>query len=308
MACVHTLKVGRGIAKLAGNEPFQIKIPLIGTRKDITDEEVIEHLKQTMAEYHMAPRMIVEKFEEYLGKAKGDIVEVKEISEFATRLLEDTSKHPFSALKERYDRIGLSACKGTKAKNELVANGHVKEVEIKSGDKGGRAKLLEPTDKGNGHLLLNGTEPAKPNGKGGLKHQYWQERIRKYFAKWGCKAQVELYIGRKSVDVVVVCPNKKTIAVEIAMNPYYEVENVKKDLTFGFDEIIVACNDERVQKIVEKNCKKYFEGKIPARIRFCQLKQFNGSSNGNGFESTVSGHRNKETSKIRNGCSEAHDG
>jgi hypothetical protein len=227
------------------------------------------------------------------------------ISESAWRLLTDINDHQICPLGERYERLGVSACKGNKAKNELASNGYVKEIEVKTGDKGGRPKLLEPTEKGNDQLLLNGQEPNGKSGKGSIRHRYWQEKVKKYFEAWGCKVEIELFIGKKSVDVAVICPNKKTIAVEIAMSPYYEIENIKKDLAFGFDEIIAAFNDEQTQKAVEKKCREVFKGNVPGKIRFCQLKQFNDSGEEMALDSIVSGLQNKRIDKIRNECQEA---
>ena len=300
----HLLGVGSGIVRVSGKEPLQVKIPLVELEKNVTDSEVLSQLKQNTAGFRISPRVTPRKFEEYLEQPTKKKTDKEELSKEAWKLLLDINKNPICTLSERYNRLGLSACKGNKAKNELKQKGYVIEEEIKAGGQGGRPKILEATEKGNGHLLLNGHEPNGKNGKGGLKHRYWQKKIKEYFEEWGCKAQVELFIGKKSVDVAVFCPNKKTIAVEIAMSPYYEIENIKKDLKFGFDEIIVACRDCKTKKLIEKACQKSFGREIPGKVRFCTLKQFNGSDKGAGLDSTVSAPLKKQTKKNRNGPGE----
>lgn len=296
----HMLRVGHGIGRISGNEPLQVQVPHVKLEKNVTDSEVLSQLMQNTDKFRISPRVTPRKFEEYLeqpGKKKTD---KEELSKEAWNLLLDINKNPICTLSERYNRMGLSACKGNKAKNELKQKGYVIEEEIKAGGQGGRPKILEPTEKGNGHLLLNGHEPNEKNGKGGLEHRYWQKKIKEYFEDWGCNAQIELFIGKKSVDVAVFCPNKKTIAIEIAMSPYYEIENVRKDLAFGFDEIIVACRDCQTKNSIEKACKDLFGGQMPGKVRFCTLKQFNGQDNGAGLDSTVSDQQYKQTKKNRN--------
>jgi hypothetical protein len=299
----HKLGVGHGIARISGYEPLQIRIPQVEIRKDTTNESVLSRLMQNTAQFTISPRTTSRKFEEYLEQPTKKKETDSELSKDALQLLLDINENPLCTLSERYTRLGLSACKGNKAKNELKSRGYVKEEEVKTGEQGGRPKLLESTEKGDSHLLLNGHEPNGKNGKNGkgsLKHRYWQQKIKEFFEEWGCKAQVELFVGKKSVDVAIFCPNKKTIAVEIAMSPYYELENIRKDTEFGFDEVIVACKDECVRNAVETAFKRLFGGK-PAKVRFCLLRQFNGSGEPLELDSTVSASQNKEINKIRNG-------
>ena len=295
----YSLGVGQGIVKMAGIEPLKINIPVANIIKTVPDEEVIEALRRKTEHFKINPRTplpVIEKRVEILGEKQE-----QEMTKDAWQLLVDINKNPVSTLSERYERLGVSACKGNKAKNELKSKKYVKEEEVKAGGQGGRPKLLEPTKKGNSHLLLNGEEPSGKNGKGSLKHRYWQQKIKEYFEEWECKAEIELFIGKKSVDVAVFCPNKKTIAVEIAMSPYYELENVKKDIKFGFDRIVVACRDAQTKNLVEKACRTYFGDKIPEKVRFCLLKQFNGSDESLDLGFTASDQQYKQTDKQRNG-------
>jgi len=298
----HCLKVGKGIIKISGEVPGQITIPYVPIKKDVVDKEVIDDLNKKMENYHITPRIRPDKFEDFIiPSIKVSKSKKESLSDEAVKLLEDINQHQISPLKDRYNRINMTSSKGTRAKKELVSNGLVKEVEVNTKEKGGRPKLLEATDKGNDHLLLNGHEPNGNNGKGSLKHRYWQDKIKKYYEKWGCKAQIEVFIGKKSVDVVVIFPNKKSVAVEVAMSHHHQVENIKKNLEFDFDEIIIACKDEKVKEMIIKNARQVIGKSLPGNIRFCLLKQFNGS-NGDGkptdSESTLN---NKRISKSETG-------
>lgn len=297
----YKLGVGQGIMKIAGLEPLKINIPFARIDKNVTDEEVVQNLKKNTANFRISPRTPLPVLERRVDELADKTDMGQEMSKSAWQLLVDINKNSVSTLSERYGRLGLSACKGNKAKNELKAKGYVKEEEVKAGGKGGRPKLLEPTEKGNSHLLLNGEEPNGKTGKGSLKHRYWQQKIKEYFENWNCKAEIELFIGKKSIDVAVFCPNRKAIAVEIAMSPYYELENIKKDLGFGFDQIVVACRDMQTKALVEKACRSNFEGNTPEKVRFCLLKQFNGSGEPLDLDFTDSGQQYKQTDKQRNG-------
>ncbi len=299
MNCSYALGVGQGVVKMAGADPLKIIIPYSKIDKTVPDCKIIEDLKRKTERFKINPRTPLPMIEQRVGILSEK--QEQEMSKDAWQLLVDINKNQVSPLSERYERLGLSACRGNKAKNELKNKGYVKEEEVKAGGKGGRPKLLEPTEKGTSHLLLNGEEPIGKNGKGSLKHRYWQQKVKEYFEEWGCKADIELFIGKKSVDVAVFCPNKKTIAIEIAMSPYYELENIKKDVRLGFDQIIIACRNPQTKTLVEKAWNSHKGENKSEKVRFCLLKQFYGSDEPLDLDFTASGQQYKQNDKHRNG-------
>ena len=110
-------------------------------------------------------------------------------------------------------------------------------------------------------------------GKGGLAHRWFQARIRDHFEGLGHIARIEAYLPNthKGVDVGVWKTREK-VAIEVAMTPAHEVENVKKDLAAGWDRVVVACPNEGVlRKMVCEIQHNLDEGFIRGRVDFISV-------------------------------------
>ena len=280
----HILSPGEAVARTAGHAPCKIEIPLMRLTKDVSNSEVEECFKKHCLTYEKRkenneqPIPVVFKCKEEEGKLSKD----------AEKILVSINDEPFIPVSSRYPRLGLSIFKGNRAKKELVTRGYVKEIEVDMLIRGGRPKIYELTEKGRDYLLLELFIQPRVWGKGGTEHCFWQHRIKRYYERWGCNAQVEVFIGKKSVDVVVKCPNGKWTAVEIAMSPEYEIENIKKNLKLGFEEIIVACKNKKVLAIVQKIAEKKLRRMDLRNIRFVLFGLFNTDSKETGSVSTPS--------------------
>jgi hypothetical protein len=273
----YRLKTGQGIAKVSGYEPFLIKIPFVKIEKDVRELRA-----QTMS---FAERI----------RSDGYPDAKKQISENAEKILISVAEFPLLSMSQRYQFLGISSYNGNKIKEELVSKGFAREVEVYIGKRGRSPKMLDLAEQGMQYLRAKGRDTRRYE-KGGVEHRFWQDRVREYFKGKGCSAITEYYIGRESVDVFVKAGEKR-IAVEIALRQEHQVENVLKDLNFGFDQVIVACKNGEVYSQVKKNILSLFSGEPPKCICFCLLEQFYNPSRGRGFDSDSSGKHYKDKLK-----------
>ena len=131
----------------------------------------------------------------------------------AEALLVSVNENPFLGVSARYKEIGVDTKKGTKAKAELVALGLVREVEVRTGKRGRNPKLLELTADGRAALEDRGQE-VRSGAKGGIEHQWWQQKVKDYYEEQGYDTTIEYQLGKKSIDVYAVRADD-VVAVEM---------------------------------------------------------------------------------------------
>jgi len=286
----HRLSIGEGIVKIAGQRPLPVQIGQALVQKDVNDDEVEERLNRLQLAFR--PRELLEPTTLKATERR--------LPTDAEQLLIDIERQPFVPITERYARLRLSNEAGIKARRVLLIKGFAQEIEVNTGRRGGRPKVLDSTDRGREYLQAKGHATATKE-KGGIEHRYWQNKAKEFLTSWGCKVSLEVGIGKRSVDVIALCPNGKAVAVEIAMNPKYELENLKKDIELGFDEIITACRDEPMLGTIKRMAEEYFGQNMPQNIRFCLVKEFSVPGKANGISASVSGRRNIEELETKKG-------
>lgn len=175
---------------------------------------------------------------------------------------------------ERYQAQGLSAGKGDALTSQLVQRKLVEKVKVPTGRKGGQITLLEITSTGREMLERFGVKVNLPGGKGGLRHQYFQNKI----AEWvranhpDAKAVIEDASSGKAVDVSFVQSGKR-IAIEVLVNGIdKEMSNVEKDS--DYDEVwLVAETQEQLTRLKEK-VEAAFDAEQRAKLRFEHIAAF----------------------------------
>lgn len=151
--------------------------------------------------------------------------------------------NPFRPVTDRYQRLFSSRSKGHQAKTELVESRLVKEAEVDRG--GSRMKLLEVTDDGREHLSSHDIDLER-EGRGGIVHRYWQNRIKQLFLDAGYPAAIE----ENDADVAATFDDAD-VAVEVAMeNRIREADHVEDQIDAGFDTVVIACRNEIVATII----------------------------------------------------------
>jgi DNA-binding MarR family transcriptional regulator len=218
---------------------FLLKFPLFLSKKavfrdiDIPEqnrsysaENLINELKQTSDELLRV----------LLSKEKRRLNEKEEITPTEKALIRDTGLNPLSSIVERYQRLGISAYQGNKAKDSLIKKGLVRIKTISSGN--GRIKVLKLSPKGEKLADELGYDVKHLPKNAGFEHEYWKNRVADYYRNKGYEVEEEKHIGeRKSTDIVTK-KDGKNIAIEIETGKSNQALNIDKNLKKNFDGVI----------------------------------------------------------------------
>jgi DNA-binding MarR family transcriptional regulator len=252
------LEVGKAIVKLQGRyfRPFLVKIPLFPIKKgEITDEDIKSKKESDSLESGVirAGEELNRVIRDIRGLVKGEREEDRERQEKEQgeglignerEFLIDIGRFPVSGVTTRYSRMGLSRHQGNELQKSLILKGFITFRQVSSLK--GRLKVLVLTDKGKDAIKDVKIEKVF-NKNASWEHEYWKYRIGMHYRKRGYDATFEYRIGEgKSVDVVAE-KNGKKIAIEIETGKSDYIYNIKKNLEYGFDDIIVAALDKGIK-------------------------------------------------------------
>lgn len=254
-----SLPVGTAIVRFADRytRPFLLTIPRARILKNVSDAEVEDHMRPLLARMNgrqpeegpvdVASRSgrkhPPQESDTFLPASFPD----DELSTDALQLLVDIRDHPFVAAAARHKALGFSARRATRAARELLIRGCADPVRLVTGGPGRPGKYFELTAEGEGKVGRQNLGP----GKGGFEHRFYQQRIRDYYEGLGHRAKIEAYVNGKAADVGVWKTREK-VAIEVAMSPTHERENIEKDLRAGWDCVVVAYVDDKVRNAVRK--------------------------------------------------------
>jgi hypothetical protein len=252
------LETGTAIVKLQGRHflPFLAKIPLFPIRKgEITDEDIkkkngsysgkseVIRAGEEINEVIRVIRGLVKEKEKEKGSSKTE--QEKRVSGSEREFLIDIGKFPVSGVTTRYSRLGWSRHQGNKVQKELIGNGLITFRPVSTMK--GKIKVMVLTDKGKDAIKEVKIEKIF-NKNASWEHEYWKYRIGMHYRKKGYKATFEYKIGDgKSVDVMAEKDGRR-IAIEIETGKSDYLYNVKKNLDYGFEEIIVAALDRGIKE------------------------------------------------------------
>lgn len=271
-----SMPVGHAVARFADRcpRPFPLRVPEFNMLKDVSDAEVADHMRPVLERFASdATRHRVESPAPRPAPAPRFLPVVATptdggLSEAAQRLALDVRDRPYVPAAQRYRALGMSARQGVGAAQELLAGGFVREVSIATGARGRPGKFLEITDGGRERF---GPQELGP-GRGGLAHRFLQHRIQARFERLGYRASVEAFVDGKAVDVGVWQADRR-LAIEVAMSPAHEVENVSKDLEAGWDHVTVAYVNEAVARRIARDIEAALEERLyRGRVDFVPAK------------------------------------
>ena len=98
---------------------------------------------------------------------------------------------PFLTVRERNEKLGLSAWRGHRVKGALIRDGLASEVAINPGGRGERFKLLDLTPEGRALLSRFGVALPRGYGRGGIAHQWWARRVSEWLSRHGVVSEIE---------------------------------------------------------------------------------------------------------------------
>jgi hypothetical protein len=251
------LEMGTAIVKLQGRHflPFLLKIPLFPLRKGIiTDEEIKRKIGSCKGESEVV--RLGKEINEGIRLIQGLFnKEEKEadLTENERNFLVDIAKFPVSGVTTRYSRLGINRYQGLKVQEILLDKGLITFRKVSTMK--GWLKVMVLTDKGKDAIKDVKIEKVF-NKNASWDHEYWKYKIGMHYRKKGYKATFEYKIGEgKSVDVMAEKDGRR-IAIEIETGKSDYVYNVKKNLDYGFEEIIVAALDREIKEKILSGLKE----------------------------------------------------
>jgi len=243
------LETGLAIVKLQGRyfKPFLVKFPLFPLKKGIiTDDDIKRRIGGYTEESEVVRAkketgVIIRPPEGLFKKEEKEVV----LTENERNFLIDIAKNPISGVVARYMRLGINRYQGNKLQKKLLVKNLIywKPVSTRKG----RLKVLVLTEKGKNAISDVKIEKVF-HKKGSWEHEYWKYRVGEYYKKKGYKVTFEYDIGKgKSVDIAAEKDGKR-IAIEIETGKSDYNYNIRKDLDYGFDEILVVPLEEKTKK------------------------------------------------------------
>lgn len=160
--------------------------------------------------------------------------------------LEAVAEHPFQGVRERNSFLSVSASKGARLKEELVAAGLIREVSVSPGGRGRAFKLSELTREGQALLDELGVKGAPGLGRGGVAHRWWVREIKDFLSGQGITATVEDDSRGARADLTFELGDE-SVAVEVETSVGHEEENIRRDLEAGYQSVIVLTDSKRRQ-------------------------------------------------------------
>ena len=169
------------------------------------------------------------------------------------QLLKDIAAKRASSTTERYQRLGLNAYQGNKAKDSLIQKDLIEVKDLPTPT--GRIKLLKLTAKGRELAGRLGVNPQLSCRKGGSEHEYWKEKIARDFMSKGYQVIEEYPLGKgKAVDLLAA-KDEQRIAIEIETGKSDAIYNIRKNLEAGFDRVLSLVPNRKLKDKIDNQLK-----------------------------------------------------
>ena len=240
---LNRLPLGDGIVKLQGRwqKPFVVGFPKQEVAKGfVTDAVLARHLRSGRVRANSRWRLPAGPDPIGTIAATGGDPESLDV-----RFLLDCDQHPLDAVRARYRRLGLSADRGTRLKDSLIARGLLAAASIPVG----RTKklVLRPTHAAS--RLTRGSESSRSES---IEHAFWKEFYVEKLRAVGYDVTKEAARLGGRVDVMATRDSER-IAIEVETGKSSVSENLQNCLNSDFSQIwIVATNEaasDRIQKV-----------------------------------------------------------
>lgn len=231
-------------------------------------QEIIRHSR----ERYCRPREVVEEMLRRRGPelpARTAAGEPTELSRDARAFLAHLIDQPERTVTQVYRDLHLSAYKGNRIKNDLLAMGLVTEIAAPVGLRGRVAKFLVPAP-----LAYALVSRGRPRGKGGPLHRLLQRLVQERAARKGYQAAVEVPLPDGQVDVALRGP-EGTVAfeIEVSRNHDQQLTNVRKCLAHGFTRVVILFLDAQEREASQVRIQEELLQDERARVSFCLVSE-----------------------------------
>ena len=118
-------------------------------------------------------------------------------------------------------------------------------------------------------------DKVKLAGKGDTEHVIFQHLIAQAMKNSGKTVSIEYYANGKSVDIAEIGEDK-SIAYEIELAPSHQhvVENVKRDFSAGFSQVVVITRNKAGMEEARNQIIKEIEWEKLSKVEFKLPKDF----------------------------------
>lgn len=181
-------------------------------------------------------------------------------------------KKPHVHLTPLYKELGLSGYMGGKIKQELIREGLVAEVELPTNRRGRKKKLLQILPKGRELLKQIGISGG-PKGRGGVKHQHYQAKLKEWYERRGHAVEIEAKVGNSSLDLLVIRKDGQRLGIEIALSEQYELENARKGI--GLEYLMFVCETKELLDKLRRKITAVLGDQYDTKLAFKLVEEFN---------------------------------
>lgn len=178
----------------------------------------------------------------------------------------------------QHDReMNFPQAKGNRIRQELKDAGLLEEHQVRTGRRGGTIKIAIPSNAGYEYLDRRKIGYTPLRGNGSIQHKFWQHKIAEWLRKKGWRAEIEMNLGNKQVDVGCVMPGliERRVAYEVVWDDDLdkEVSNLVKNLEDSWEHVVFCVlDDETSRALVQKLGESVSESDDRFEVRL--LKEF----------------------------------
>ncbi|MCH8823081.1 MAG: DUF87 domain-containing protein [Planctomycetes bacterium] len=237
------LPVGQGIVKLQDRwrRPILVKFPLVRIKKGLVTDAVLKEYLDGNTTLSGLRSLLRQE----IGGLGGFRMSVGPLNEDEVAFINDTLLHQDDGVSRRYKRLGWSADKGNRTKNELLNGGVIEDTLVTVGRT--RKLVVRITKEARGLFGITGQQVDRAS----LTHTFWQQYYSKKFVELGYKVAIEAPNQLGRTDILATKASKR-IAIEIETGKSDVVKNVKQNLLAKHSKIIVVATDEAALRKVER--------------------------------------------------------
>jgi len=224
---LSTLPVGRGVVKLQDrwHHPMLVDFPPVPLAKgSITDDVLRAYLRET-ATLSGRTRPTTPGIET-LGRPR---------TSDEARMLDDITTHPNDGVDARYDRLRVSAEKGTRLKARLLALGLVQEARVRIGRTTRTLLRLTPRAR---------DLPVGQHRHESLAHEYWKRWYASHYRTLGYEVTIEAPRPTGGRVDVLATRRPESVAIEVETGKSNTVENIRNDLRSGYRRVLVVATTD----------------------------------------------------------------
>jgi DNA-binding Lrp family transcriptional regulator len=168
-------------------------------------------------------------------------------------LLKQIAKQPFLHISQRAKTLGWSADKMLNFIQKLESAGLILRVDVRLGEKGRPAQLLELSAKALELLKAQGVAPKPLHG--GLLHAFWIDRLSQTYRKAGYAVEDNTLLSETYQPDLVCLKGKEQLIVEVVVSPQ-NIEHLRRQieeaLVHGFKVIVATYPKELAEALANK--------------------------------------------------------